>query len=362
MRSFSSTLLVGIAIALFGASAYLYLDPAGSGDAARGHRRSGPVPVEVVTVAAQPFADRIEAIGTAIADESVVLTARVAEAVRHIRFEDGQIVKKGAVLVEFERAEEMAALAEARATLVEAEQQLERIKDLVARGNATRATLDERIRILEEARARVAAAEARVEDRVLRAPFSGVLGLRQVSPGAVVAPGTPITTLDDIFPIKVDFAVPERFLSALAPGQTIIARAAAFPKEAFRGTVRTIDSRVDPVTRAITVRANIPNEDARLRPGMLLSVEVISRERRALAVPEEAIVSVGKEQFVFVVDGKGAAERRRVRIGVRHAGVVEIVDGLSSGETVVVAGVMRLAPGRRVRIIGRGVPVKRPQA
>ena len=360
MRSFSSTLLIGLAVIVLAASAYLYF--AAPEEAARQHRRSGPVPVEVVTVAPQPFADRIEAIGTAIADESVILTARVAEAVRTIHFEDGQFVEKGAVLVEFERAEELAALAEARATLLEAEQQLERIRDLVARGNATQATLDERIRILEGARARVAAARARVEDRVLRAPFSGVLGLRQVSPGAVVAPGTPIATLDDVFPIKVDFAIPERFLSALAPEQVIIARAAAFPGEAFHGTVKTVNSRVDPVTRAVTVRAEIPNEDARLRPGMLLSVEVISRERRALAVPEEAIVPVGREQFVFVIADDGTAERRRVRIGARHAGVVEIVDGLRAGETVVVAGAMRLGPGRAVRIIGRGVPVKRPQA
>ncbi len=360
MRSFSFPLFVGLAIALLGGSAYLYF--AGADEAVRGHGRSGAIPVEVVTVAQQPFADRIEAIGTAIADESVVLTARVAEAVRAVHFEDGQFVEKGTVLVEFERAEERAALDEAKATLVEAEQQLERIRGLVARGNATEATLDERVRAVDEARARVAGAEARVEDRVLRAPFSGILGLRQVSVGAVVAPGTPITTLDDVFPIKVDFAVPERFLSALEPGQAIIAKAAAFPGEAFRGTVRTISSRVDPVTRAVTVRAEIPNEDARLRPGMLLSVEVISRERRSLAVPEEAIVPVGKEQFVFVVTGDDTAERRRVRIGVRDAGTVEIIDGLSAGETVVVAGAMRLEPGRAVRIVGRGLPVERPQA
>ncbi|MFQ5347105.1 MAG: efflux RND transporter periplasmic adaptor subunit [Rhodothalassiaceae bacterium] len=360
MRSIFALALSLVALAILAGAAFLYA----RGDTPShemGHR-GGATPVAVAAVAPHEFADRIEAIGTAIADESVILTARVAEAVRAVHFEDGQIVEKGAVLVAFEHDEESAALAEARAALVEAQRQLERIRDLVARGNATLATRDERVRAVDEARARVAAAEARVEDRILRAPFSGVLGLRQVSVGAVVTPGTPVTTLDDVFPIKVDFAIPERFLSALAPGQTIIARAAAFPGETFRGTVKTIDSRVDPVTRAVTVRAAIPNEDARLRPGMLLTVEVISRKRRSLAVPEEAIVPIGRAQYVFVVTGENTTERRQVSTGIRRPGVVEILDGLEAGETVVVAGALRLRPGQPVRIIEGDLPVARPQS
>ncbi|RMD90919.1 MAG: efflux RND transporter periplasmic adaptor subunit [Alphaproteobacteria bacterium] len=360
MRSIFALALSLVALAILAGAAFLYAR--GGAPSHEMRRGGGAIPVEVATVAPHAFADRIEAIGTAIADESVTLTARVAEAVRAVHFEDGQIVEKGAVLVEFEHDEETAALAEARAALVEAERQLERIRDLVARGNATQATLDERVRAVDEAKARVDAAAARVEDRILRAPFSGVLGLRQVSVGAVVTPGTAITTLDDVFPIKVDFAIPERFLSALATGQTILARAVAFPGETFRGTVKTVDSRVDPVTRAVTVRAEIANEDARLRPGMLLTVEVMSRERRSLAVPEEAIVPIGKAQYVFVVTGENVAERRQVTTGVRRPGVVEILDGLEAGESVVVAGAVRLRPGQPVRIIESGLPVARPQS
>lgn len=360
MQRLVSILVLGFALAVLGGGGWLWY----SGQQVKEDRRfdDGPVPVDVVNVGKQIFSDRIEALGTAVAKQSVTITARVSEPVTDIRFEDGDFVKQGDILVELDAKEEAALLDAARAVVHEAELQLERTRQLIAGGNATRVTLDEQVRILDSARAQLAAAQARANDRVIRAPFSGVLGLRQISTGALVTPGMVITTLDDVFPILVDFAVPERFLSALKPGQQVNARAAAWPGEVFGGKVLTVSTRIDPVTRAVTVRAELPNEDARLRPGMLMTIEVISRERLALYVPEEAIVQVAREHFVYVVDSDDMARRRTVDIGVRRPGTVEIVSGLVEGDTVVVAGTARLKDVSPVKIMDRGVPVPRSQA
>lgn len=342
-------LLILAALALFAFAAWLRFAPH---EVNGNHRRmGGAVPVEVVVVQPVRFVDRIEALGTAKANESVTLTARVAEVVGKVHFQDGQQVKKGTILVEFDRREEEARLREAEAALKEAEQQLARTRDLVRRGNASRATLDERERDVAQARARVAAARAQLADRIVRAPFDGVLGLRQVSPGALVSPGTTITTIDDITPIKLDFSVPERFISALRPGQRIRARAAAWPDRVFEGKIETIASRVDPVTRAVTVRAVLPNDVGLIRPGMLLSVEVLGASRENPAVPEEALLLIGREHYVFVIGDGDIAEQRRVVIGTRLPGLVEIRKGLKAGERVVVAGILRLRPETKVRIV-----------
>lgn len=360
MKRLAPLVLILIALGIAGGGAYLYV----SADEAEDGRGwgDGPVSVEVSRVKIYPFADVIEAVGTTRANESVTLTARVSETVSEVRFDDGDYVERDQVLVELDHAEEIADLAEARAAVVEARQQLERTRELVERGNASRAVLDERVRALDQAKARVQAADARIADRIVRAPFDGRLGLRQVSEGALISPGTPIASLDDITPIKLDFAVPERFLSALAQGQAVLAKAAAFPGAVFEGEVATISSRVDPVTRAVTVRAEIANADARLRPGMLLTVELINREREAVGVPEEAIVPVGDKAYIWVIVDDETAVRREVQLGQRRPGLIEILDGVSRGEDVVVAGTMRLRPGSAVRVMDRGLAAARPQS
>jgi len=362
MQRLISIILGLVAVGIVGGSFYLYRQADQESFDRRGE--DGPVPVGVVEIAQARFADRIQALGTAQADESVTLTAQISETVESVHFEDGEYVEEGQVLVELKRREQRAQLEEFQAALKEAEQQLERTRDLASRGNAAEATVDQQVRLVEEARAQIEGARARIAVRVIRAPFSGILGLRRVSPGTLVSPGDEITTLDDVTPIKLDFSVPERFLSALQTGQTVLAKAAAYPGEVFRGRISTVNSRVDPVTRAITVRALIPNEDARLRPGMLLTVEVINRERMALSLPEEALVPEGDAQYVYVVDAQtGTAERRRVRLGQRVPGRVEVLEGLREGELIVVSGTQQIRPGAEVEIVERGaVPVERPQA
>ncbi|HKK52692.1 MAG TPA: efflux RND transporter periplasmic adaptor subunit, partial [Myxococcota bacterium] len=224
-------------------------DPGGAGS------ERPPTPVVVSTPFEYEFADRIEALGTARANESVVITANVTETVARVHFESGQQVAAGALLVELESTEERAQLAEARANRADARLRFERVADLAKRGTESQSRYDEVRTAFEAAEARVAELEARLSDRRLRSPFAGVLGLREVSPGTLVQPGDRITTLDDIDRIKLDFSVPETFLSILRTGLDIRTESAAYPERIFPGRITAIDSRVDPGTRAVRVRA-----------------------------------------------------------------------------------------------------------
>ena len=199
--------------------------------------------------------------------------------------------------------------------------------------------------------ARLNSVVARLRDRLIQAPFSGVLGFRQVSPGTMLSPNTPITTIDDISIIKLDFTVPETFIGSMAPGARVVARSVSFPGREFIGTVRTVGSRVDPVTRAITVRAHIENTYRSLRPGMLLTVEVVTGERQALVVPEGAVFQIQNRAYVYMADGD-IARQRQIEIGGRRFGVVEVLGGLEEGELVVVAGTTKLRDGARMRYEG----------
>lgn len=344
------SILIVLVLAVLAAFFVARLQEAPAGDG--GGPGGAPVPVVVAEVVRAPFTDALRAVGSARANESVEITANVSDRIDRIRFEEGEMVERGQLLVEMNAAEARADLAEARANLRDDQRQLKRLEQLVATNSASRAQRDEQQARVEASEARVAALEARLDEREIRAPFAGRLGLRNVSRGARIASGTMITTLDDIQPIKLDFAVPERFLSALEPGARIEARSAAWPDERFTGRVSQISSRVDPVSRAVTIRAELPNESRQLRPGMLLMVDLVRDEREGLMVPEAALSPRGDDQYVFRVSDD-QVEEVAVRIGVRRPGVVEIRSGLSAGDDVVVEGGMRLRPGREVAVQGR---------
>lgn len=323
----------------------------GRGDGARPDR---PAPLVVATPArVQTFTDRIEAIGTARANEQVTLAAPVTERIVSLNFEDGGFVRAGQVIATLAQGEETAQLAEARASEREAGQQLARIQQLRQRGFATNATLDTQVAASAQARAQAAQASATIGDRVIRAPFSGYASLRTISAGAVVSAGTEIAQISDISRIKLDFPVPETLLTRIRPGQPIDARAAAFGERPFRGTIATIDPVVDPATRSVMVRAILPNSDLLLKPGMLLTVAIQAQARTAPAVPELAVVGQGERRFVFRVDGVGdrsTVKRVPVRTGARERGMIEIVDGLAAGQRVVGEGVVKVADGMTVRL------------
>jgi len=296
--------------------------------------------------------DRIEALGTLRANESVELTTAVTETVTALHFDDGDRVSAGQLLLEMTSSEEHAQLQEARATVDEAQRQYQRIRSLQEKQTAAESLLDQRKREWDTGRARLAAIESRLADRLLHAPFAGVLGLRKVSVGALLEPGDVITTLDDDSVMKLDFPVPAIYLGALVPELQITATTRAWEGQRFTGQVKSIDSRVDPVTRTVIVRALLPNPEHTLRPGMLMQVELLNRQREAIVIPEECLVPQGDRQFVFVVDpaADNSVEQRAVRIGTRRPGEAEVVDGLAVGELVITDGTLKVRAGSKVAI------------
>jgi membrane fusion protein (multidrug efflux system) len=300
--------------------------------------------------------EKAEAIGTARANESVTITAKQTGNVAVIGFQEGQRVRAGAVLIELENRERRAdldqsknELDQARATRDDARQKLERSNQLKGTGAVTQARIDEQEAALRLAEARVRAAEARIrsvdarlDDVRITAPFDGRVGLRMISLGALLQPGTVVTTLDDLSRIKLDFSVPENFLGKLRVGLPVFARSAAFPGRTFEGRVSVIDSRIDPVTRAVRVNAEFENPGETLKPGLFLNVELALETRdNARLVPEEAIVGEGNKQYVFVVRD-GRAVRTEIRAGARLRGEVEIAEGVNAGDLVIVRGVSRV--------------------
>lgn len=318
--------------------------------AAAGPRGGGnpPVPVTTIVLRMQPFADRVQAIGTVQARESVTVTAKVSETVQQVHFDSGEEVARGAVLVTLSGQQQQAALAEAQAAAEEAERQYRRQSELAAQQLIARSQLDSARATRDAAQARVALVRAQLGERVIRAPFAGRLGIRQVSPGALVTPGTPIATLDDLSRVYVDFPVPEALLARLTPGLRISGTSVAYPGRVFEGTVRAVDARVDPSTRAVTVRGEFANPDRALRPGMLVTVQLMQAERRALLVPEIAIVQVGQKSFVYRMQADGTVEQAEVQVGARREGQAELVSGVKPGERIVVDGVGKLRPGAKV--------------
>lgn len=307
--------------------------------------------VEIQPIAATSFTDDLEAVGTALANEQVVLSAPVTERIEALNFADGGFVAKGQVIARLAVGQEQAELASAEATALQAGQQLQRIQALKDRGFATGATLEQQVALSNAARANAQLARASIGDRVIRAPFGGWVSLRTVSPGAIVTAGTAIATVSDISRIKLDFTIPETRLAMIRTGMPIKAVSAAWPDRPFNGTIATIDPVIDPATRAVKVRAILPNPDKALKPGMLLTVSVMARQRQSLSVPELSVVGDGDERFVFIVEDR-TAKRTKVSTGIRQDGRVEILGGVKPGQKVVTEGVVKLTDGVTVRLAG----------
>ena len=305
--------------------------------------------VATATTTVRAIADIVEAVGTTQANESVTITAKVTDSIRHVRFEDGDFVHQGDVLVELTNEEQTALLQEAEASKRDAQTQYDRLSNLLQQQSIPVSDADEARARLSGARARYQAIVARLDDRLIRAPFAGLLGFRQVSAGTLITPGTAITTLDDISVIKLDFALPEVYMGAVHPGLGLTAASVAFPDRSFAASVRTVGSRVNPTTRALPVRAHIDNPDALLRPGMLMTVKLTTASRDALMVPETALLQRGMETFVYtVVDGR--ATMGAIQLGIRRDGWAEALSGLTVGQEVITEGVMKVRDGAPVRI------------
>ncbi len=307
-----------------------------------------PIPVTTQQVRLQPFSDTVLALGNVKAREAITVTAKVSETVQQVHFDSGDTVAAGAPLVTLTGRQQQAALEQAEATSKEADRLYERQQELAGQQLIARSSLDTQMAIRNAARARVAQMRADLGDRVIRAPFAGVLGIRQVSPGALVTPGTAIATLDDTARVYVDFPVPEAMLATLAVGQKVSGTSTAYPGRTFEGQVSTIDARIDEATRAVTVRGDFANPDRALRPGMLMQMTLSRPERQALLVPEIAVVQVGTDSFVYRVKPDSSVERADVKVGSRRGGMAEIAQGLAVGDRIVIDGTGKLRVGSRI--------------
>lgn len=313
--------------------------------------RGGATKVVTQTVELQTVVDEIQALGTAHANESIEIQPRISSLIERITFEGGQLVQKGDLLVELENSEIVAGLALAEASLSESRSLYARSKSLADTQAISASTLEQLLAQVKVDEAQVEAAKARLSNTVIRAPFSGRIGLRRISPGSFVSNSTIITTLDDVSTIKLDFSVPETFLTVLSEGMKIAAHSLVYPDRVFSGSVASIDTRLDPVTRAVQVRAIIPNEDGALKPGMFLSVDLQRERGKQLLAPEQSIVPEGRNQYVFVV-ANGIAEKRAVQLGRRTLGFVVISGGLTAGETVITEGTHKVRDGSQVEESG----------
>jgi membrane fusion protein (multidrug efflux system) len=312
---------------------------------------TGPPGVIVASVEIRSFPLSAEALGNARSNESVDIRPKITATLTAIAFTEGQTVEAGDVLVKLDNLEPVADLAAARAVLVESMASYKRSSELFKTGVGSESQLlqDEARKTADQAM--VSVAEARMAETIVRAPFAGRIGLRRVSIGSLVGPGTIITTLDDTDVIKVDFDLPEVYLSRLEPGLTVQARSAAWPDETFTGSVSSVDTRVDPVSRSLRVRSVMPNEKGLLRPGMFLTVTLLNDSIEAMVIPERALIPERSMQYVLVVADNKLVERRPVRIGRRRPGEVEILDGLSVGELVIVDGTQKAREGKAVQIL-----------
>jgi len=313
--------------------------------------------VQVVAVAERDFVNQIQALGVARGRRSVDITSSTTELITRVLFRDGEVVRAGAPLVELQAREEDAGIVTARANLAQAQRDYDRWRDLAERGVAPRVQAEQAEAALATAQAGLEAAQARRGDRVIRAPFTGVMGLSTVTPGTLVNPGSTIATLDDTSVIRVDFPVPERYLSLVRAGTPIIATADALPGETFQGAIALVDTRVDQATRAVTARAEFTNVGGRLRPGMSIRVRVQEGRRQAVAAPEAAVQFEGDQAFVYRAVRAGEetqAQRVVVETGAVEGGFIEIRSGVSAGDQIVAGGLNRLQPGAPVRLEGQG--------
>ena len=309
------------------------------------------VPVEAAKVETGPMSERITALGTLRSNEFVIVRSEVAGRVVEIGFEEGRPVEKAAVLLKLDDSLNRAEVADAEARLELAKRNFTRTEELFGNKVATARSRDEAQSSFDVGTATLDLAKVRLEKTRLVAPFAGIVGLRLVSIGDYITVGQPLFNLEDLDPIKVDFRVAERYLSAVKPGQAIEINVDAYPGRVFKGEVFAIDPRVDAAGRSVVIRARISNEEKVLRPGLFARVTLILELKPdALTVPEQALMPRGEDQFVFkVIDGK--VKQTKVTIGTRRDGRVEIVNGLGREDVVVTAGQQKIRDGGAVQVL-----------
>ncbi len=317
--------------------------------------------VEVAKIAAADFSDEAGAVGNLKSNESVVMRPETPGRIAAVNFKDGAIVGKGAVLVTLDAAVQEAELQQARANLALAQSNHKRNQELLEKKFVTAQALDNSAATLKVQEAAVQLAEAKVGRMRIKAPFNGMVGLRNVSVGDYVKEGQDLINIEDIGTLRVDFKLPETYLGRVVKGQVVEVSTDALPGEQFKAVLDAVDPMVDQNGRAISSRARLDNVSGKLRPGMFVRVRLLFGDRKnVLMAPEQAIVPGAQPTVFKVVDGK--AVTTKVKLGVRRAAQVEIVDGLAAGDVVVTAGQLKLRDGAPVRAIGEGGAAAQPVA
>lgn len=328
--------------------------PDGKGEAKKGP--GGPAPVEVIELKAQRVVEELQAVGTLRSNQSVMLRTEVTGRVAAIGFRDGGGVKRGQLLVGLDASLNEAEVAQAKAELELAKANLKRTADLASKNFVSGSAQDTAESNVQVLAARLQLAQARLSKMRVVAPFDGVVGIRSISVGDVVRDGTDLVNVEDISRLKVDFRLPERNFTQLKAGLSVEITTDALPGTTYTGRVDAINPRIDANGRSLEVRAELPNVDGRLRPGMFARVRVVVGERaNAFMVPEEAIVPQGDRFFVFRVV-EGSARRVPVRLGVRRDGQVELLDNVQAGDRIVTAGIRVQRDGQPVRVVNTASP------
>ncbi len=310
-----------------------------------------PSPVEVAQVKVDTVTEEVSTIGTLKPEESVVIKSEVAGRIQAIEFIEGQKVEAGAPLILLDASEYKALLEQNNATLVLNKQSYDRIKDLFNKQLTSRQTLDEAKSKLDESKAKLAVDKVRLDKMTIKAPFSGILGLREISQGAYIIPDQPLVRLDKLDTIKLDFKVPEIYLSKINRGQTVTVILDSFPAKEFTGKVYAMDLAVEEESRTLLLRAKLPNPNLELQGGLFARVKlVLSQREKALLIPEQAIVPQGGDSFVFKIQ-EDKAILTKIKLGQRRTGDVEVIEGLNANDFVITAGQMKLRPNATVTIV-----------
>ncbi len=345
-----------VAIVLVGVGVYLSQQPVAEGQG----QQAKPTTVNIGQPQMRQIRDQISAVANLRPVDSVELMTEASGRVVELNLKPGQPVQQGEVLLRLDDRQARADLAVLKARLSDARRQYDRARSLRANNSVSQSQVDELQTSVAVAAAELEAAKVRLENHRIEAPFAGVIGLSNISLGAFLQAGTSITTLDSSGQLELNFSVPERFVGQVKVGQPVSAVSPAFPDQLFEGQLVELATRISELSRTLAVRALIDNPDGQLRPGQFMSASLTLQQREALVVPEQAVMVRGDEKYVFLAED-GLARRVPVQIGNRMPGWVEIKEGLSLEDSVVVTGQDRLSSGNRIRVLesDRSIPENR---
>ncbi len=344
-------LILVILAALLGFIAYVWLS--NSNDAPQMRGGNQPITVKTATITSATLKREVKTLGTALAYDSAKIVAATSDYLTLLNINEGQPVKKGQLLAQLNDTEEKARVNELKALLNEQKRQLARLTNLTRTQASAISLQDEQQAKVNATQAQLEALLARLSEMQIKAPFDGVLGLRQVSEGAYVSTGTVLTTLDDISVIRVEFNVSEHYIADLKLAMSLAITNVAYGQTKFVGKIKALDPRLDPVTRSIKVHGTVDNSDLRLRPGMLLNVTVELANNQVLQVPEKAIVPLQNRHYVFVVAKDNSVNQVEITLGQRIPGSIEVLSGLTEGDEVVVEGTQKLRTGMVITRVGQ---------